>query len=80
MCLKYGDKGHFARDCRNATLCFHYHCWGHKSFQCKQPHHTLHTSAHLAHKVYDLPLHPNLIVDREFPTPNKDSAMVTPPI
>jgi hypothetical protein len=28
MCLKCGDKGHFAWDCRNATLCFRCLGWG----------------------------------------------------
>lgn len=34
VCLKCGDGGHFARDCRNALICFLCNKTGHKSNSC----------------------------------------------
>jgi hypothetical protein len=34
-CLNYGDRGHLAQACRNATFCFLCEKLGHKFFQCR---------------------------------------------
>jgi Domain of unknown function (DUF4283) len=73
MCIKCGDKGHFAKDCRNATLCFRCLGLGHKSFHCKHPQSTS-PKSNIAAPQKSLPT-PSPLVDREVPP-----TIVTPPI